>query len=278
MDNSGRVPAETVPSEAYTREYYQSHCQGYDLFKSTRGTVLPPRLSIPLTLSKLAPGMRVLDVGCGRGELLLHTREHRAVSYGLDYAKEAVLLARDTVKNATPVPSGVLWLQQANARRLPYASESFERVFLLDIVEHLYPEELDQMLAEVYRVLKHGGRAIIHTMPNLWYYRFGYPLYRVVQRLRGKKLPADPKKRWPYREVHVNEQTPLALGKSLQDAGFSARVRLIPAQDYGQESSKVMRTSMMLLSHLYPFRWVFCNDIFAVAIRPLRQHSKGETV
>ena len=225
-------------------------------------------------MTDLAPGMRILDVGCGRGELLLHTSERGALSYGLDYAKDAVLIARDTLRKATVVPNSVLELQQANARRLPYASETFERVFLLDIVEHLHPVELREVLVDIHRVLKRGGKAIVHTMPNLWYYRFGYPIYRFVEYLRGKLLPADPRERWLYHEVHVNEQTPLSLRRSLRDAGFSVRVRLIPAQTYSQESNPSIRTGMILLSHLYPFRWVFCNDIFAIATRPIESESR----
>ncbi len=57
---------------------------------------------------------------------------------------------------------------------------------------------------------------IIHTMPNTWYYKIGYPLFRFVQRLRGKHLPADPRERWGYREVHVNEQNLILLSRELQ--------------------------------------------------------------
>lgn len=276
MDDQGRAPTETVPPEMYTREYYEHHCQGHEIFKSTGGTVLPPRLRIPLGLSKLALGMRVLDVGCGRGELLLHTTERGILSYGLDYAKEAILIARDTLRSAATDPDGVLRLQQADARRLPYASQAFERVFLLDIAEHLHPQELQETFIEVYRVLKEGGKVIIHTMPNLWYYRLGYPLYRLVQKVRGRRLPANPKERWAFHEVHVNEQSPLSLRRSLRNAGFSVEVRLIPTETYTQESNRLVRTSMLLLSRIPPFRQVFCNDIFAVATRPFRRRSYDE--
>ncbi len=273
MNNRRHGSDRSVSPEFYTRDYYKSHCQGYDIFDSSQGTVLPQRLSLPLKMSDLTPGMRVLDVGCGRGELLLHTQKYKALGYGLDYAKEAVLIAKNTLKKSAGEFDAGSRLQQANARKLPYASETFDCVFLLDIVEHLYTEELCEMFAEVYRVLKQGSKAIVHTMPNLWYYRFGYPLYRLVQHLRGNHLPVNPRERWRYHEVHVNEQTPLSLKKSLQDAGFSVKIQLIPTQTHKQEDNQLIRTGMILLSHLYPFRLMFCNDIFAIATKLLKSDS-----
>jgi len=258
--------AGSVPSSAYTREYYESHCHGHQEFLESGGDVLPPRLRIPLEMGTLEPGMRVLDIGCGRGELLLHTARAGALSYGVDYAQDAVTIAREVVSRTDEVTrSRIRGVQRADACRLPYATGSFDRVFLLDVVEHLYPAELQETLCEAYRVLRPGGVAVVHTMPNLWYYRCGYPGYRLVQRLRGVHLPADPRKRWAYGHVHVNEQTPLSLRSALRRAGFSARVRLVPIQTYEYESSWLVRASMYVLTRLYPFRWVFCNDIVAVA-------------
>jgi ubiquinone/menaquinone biosynthesis C-methylase UbiE len=163
---------------------------------------------------------------------------------------------------------GRVALHRADARMLPFQSGSFDRVFLLDVVEHIAGAELGDVLGEVYRVLETGGQAVIHTMPNTWYYRFGYPVYRALQRVRGQSLPADPRDRWAYSHVHVNEQNPVRLHRALRSAGFQTRVWLKSAQRYEHESSQVLRAGMVLLTSVYPFRWVFCNDIFAVATKP----------
>ena len=62
----------SVPAEAYTKEYYKSCCQGYEEFKLSKGELLPLRLSIPLKLAQIKAGMRVVDIGCGRGEIVIH--------------------------------------------------------------------------------------------------------------------------------------------------------------------------------------------------------------
>jgi predicted SAM-dependent methyltransferase len=139
---------------------------------------------------------------------------------------------------------------------------------MLDVVEHLHPHELDTVLGEVIRILRTGGRLIVHTMPNLWYYRYGYPLYRMMQYLRGQSLPVDPRDRWPYAHVHVNEQDPKRLGRTLTLAGFRSRVWLRTTQSYAYEKNRFVRMGMEILTRWVPFRWLFCNDIFAIGTKP----------
>jgi 2-polyprenyl-3-methyl-5-hydroxy-6-metoxy-1,4-benzoquinol methylase len=258
----------SVPAEAYTREYYESCCQGYEEYKSSHGEVIPLRLYIPLKLADIKVGMNVVDIGCGRGELVINCARLGAHTWGLDYANEALLLAHQAITDEKNVSfSELMAIQQSNSRRLPFANESIDLVFMLDIVEHLYPDELSTTLDEVWRVLRPKGRLIVHTMPNLWYYRFGYPLYRFIQRLRSQKLPVDPRLRWEYSHVHVNEQDPRKLGRVLDKSRFHARIWLYPAQSYHSEHNLIIRFGMGFLTRVYPFRWIFCNDIFAIGTK-----------
>jgi cyclopropane fatty-acyl-phospholipid synthase-like methyltransferase len=254
----------SVPPEAYTRDYYESHCAGYTEFRDSKGESLPARLRVPFELAEIARGMSVLDVGCGRGEILLQASQYGAKAIGFDYAVSALKIAADAI--ATRPDAETILIHLGNAQWLPYQDNSFDRVFMLDVVEHLYPEELLQALVEARRVLRPGGRLIIHTMPNTWYYRFGYPLFRLGQRLRGKHFPADPRDRWGYKHVHVNEQNLILLRCELRTAGFRAKVWLAPIQSYAEEPSRWVRFVMRALAMIYPFRYVFCNDLLAVAV------------
>jgi len=254
-----------VPSEVYTREYYETNCQGYDEFQRTQGTIIPHRLRLPLSLAAIESGMSVLDVGCGRGEILIHASQQAAWTCGFDYAIAALEIASESI--AAHHHSDKTLIHLGNARNLPYLDDQFDRVFMLDVVEHLYPSELHEVFVEIQRVLSPTGRLIIHTMPNTWYYRFGYPIYRFVQQLRGKKLPANPRDRWGYKEVHVNEQNPIALRRALRMAGFKTKVWLRSTQSYTEEPNKYARLCMRALVTIYPFRWIFCNDLFAVATK-----------
>lgn len=261
--DSGR----SVPPEAYTRAYYESCCQGYEQFGASLGAELPERLRIPMELAQVSAGMQALDIGCGRGEIVLQCALRGARVWGLDYAAEALGLARQALAAVAPAEARTrLGIQRAEAGRLPFASGCADLVFMLDVVEHLNPQELRQALDEAWRVLRPGGRLIVHTMPNLWYYRYGYPLFRFVQRLRGRRLPLDPRDRWPFRHVHVNEQDPPRLRRALQASGFRARVWLRSTASY-DEPRWLIRKGMQLLASLWPLRLVFCNDIFAAAVK-----------
>ena len=197
MTKSSSAPS-GVPSTAYTRDYYVNCCQGYEEFISYGGLYLPQRLRIPLELASVQAGMKVLDLGCGRGELLIHCAQQGATAWGIDYASEALNLALAALQNPTLAALAErIYLLQGSVLDLPMAANEIDLVFMLDVVEHLYPAELAHTLAEIGRVLKPGGRLIIHTMPNLWYYRWGYPVYRELQRLRGETLPADPRPAGP---------------------------------------------------------------------------------
>lgn len=254
-----------IPSSAYTHDYYVNCCDGYAEFSASRGDVLPRRLQLAYELAGVRAGMHILDIGCGRGELLIHAARQGATATGLDYAAAAVAIARDAVADVqTAAPIHVL---QSSSLYLPFAENSIDCIFMLDVVEHLLPAELDQTLRESLRVLKPGGRMVIHTMPNLWYYHLGYPVYRGLQRLRGQRLPANPRERWAYHHVHVNEQTPTRLYQSVKAAGFATRVWLQSTQSYEYETNQLVRWGMTALVSVYPFRWIFCNDIFAVGVK-----------
>jgi len=267
MSKSDDLPPPAVPAEAYTREYFEQWCHGADVFRESSGKALPRRLQIPLDLAKIQPGQHVLDIGCGRGELALHCALQGAQVRSIDYASAAIELTRQVLQQTEPEVRRRIELFQADARTLPFADESIDVAFMLDVVEHLEPEELDRALREVWRVLRFGGRLIVHTMPNLWYYATGYRLYRAIQALRGVKLPADPRDRWPFKEVHVNEQTPLALWQTLRRNGFDTRVRLKSTQSYTHERNPLVRLGMTALVNLPLVKLGFCNDIFAVAVK-----------
>ena len=261
------MPTERAGSESYSEEYFLSECHGWGEYLSSGGMELPARLQAALDLGAISSGMRVLDIGCGRGEIALHCALAGAHVYALDYSIQALHLTGRILSGQPVEVRDRLHLQRADALHLPFVRDKFDRVFMLDIVEHLNHDELTAVLGEAHRVMSRDGCLVVHTMPNLWYLLYGYPVFRLVQRLRGHRLPANPRRRWSHGDVHVNEQSIRRLKRSLREVGFRAKVWLRTTEAFEREENAMVRVIMRFLASVYPFKWVFCNDIFSVAVK-----------
>lgn len=115
------------------------------------------RLTVDNALIK--PGDSVLDVGCGTGEvsLLAKTRAKAGKVYGIDPAPEMIAVARKKAarkKLDIDFRVGVI-------ESLPFPDSGIDVVTSSLMMHHL-PEDLKvRGLAEIYRVLKPGGRLLI---------------------------------------------------------------------------------------------------------------------
>ena len=82
-----------VSPDHYDQTYFLSSCEGHQEFIASEGKALSRRLSTAFAEATVEPGMRVLDVGCGRGEILRHCAQLGARAYGIDYAAAAVAMS-----------------------------------------------------------------------------------------------------------------------------------------------------------------------------------------
>jgi ubiquinone/menaquinone biosynthesis C-methylase UbiE len=258
-----------LPSSLYTEEYFRTACEGYDEFNTSEGEQLSRRLKSAFALAEVRPGMAVLDVGCGRGEILRHAAQLGADAYGIDYAEVAVNMSHQIIEGINDIAPGSTYVYQADAKKLPFPTGAFDRVLMFDVVEHLHPWELHEALLEVRRVLKPDGRFIVHTAPNIWYDRYAYPLVRGLRRLTGSgdKYPKDPRQFLVSvnEHVHVNEQSIWSMHQTLRRAGFKGRVWLeSPPQDWGTSPLDLARRFVFRAPLL---RWFFQREVFAVAAK-----------
>jgi len=103
----------------------------------------------------LAPGFRVLDIGCGTGSLtLLIKRLHPEVEVtGLDPDPKALAIAKRKAERA----GLAIQFERGFSNPLPYRDACYERVFSSLMFHHLTQDEKTATLLEVRRVLAPGG-------------------------------------------------------------------------------------------------------------------------
>lgn len=116
-----------------------------------------PFTNYPLQLTKylaekyqLQPGVRLLDIGCGRGEFLNGFIKLGIMGYGFDQS--------DLAKTNCPTAS----IEVGDIeKRLPYEDNFFDVIYNKSVIEHFYYPE--RILMEIHRILQPGGLLITMT-------------------------------------------------------------------------------------------------------------------
>ncbi len=226
-----------VDPKVYTEEYYLTDCTGYNEYKKTFGEELEIRFLEIKDYLKVTRQDKVLDIGCGRGELVYYTARQGADSYGIDYSDSAIKLA---LKLRNKKPQNVrlkMNFKKMDAKSLAFPTSFFSLVVLTDVVEHLYDEELDQVFSEIKRVLAPNGKLIIHTAPNRWFNDYGYKYYsyplstivvlawNIFRRSKYPNILHPSKLRTDSHSImHINEPTYFSLRKLYRKYKFSGKL------------------------------------------------------
>jgi len=176
------------------------------------------------------PGSRVLDLGCGTGELLEHLIKHRdCTGYGVEL-DDANLLAC--------VKRGVNVIQRNLEEGLSiFEDQSFDVVLQLETLQHL--RNAEQMLKETARVGKIG----IVSFPNFahWPNR--------LQVLFGR-MPVT--RALPYEWY----DTPNIRVGTFADFGVLARKNRLKILDsFGLQEGQVVRTAPNLMASVAVFKF-----------------------
>ncbi|MFH1056952.1 MAG: class I SAM-dependent methyltransferase [Candidatus Micrarchaeota archaeon] len=119
---------------------------------------------------RLTPDVSLLDVGCGDGSLLekLPARKKNGVDFS------PILVSRAKQRR--------LGVVQAEATKLPFENDSFDRVLSYSVLIYLSKEEAMRAVGEMKRVCKPGGLVLVGDLADKNNYeaggRIGYNLVR----------------------------------------------------------------------------------------------------
>lgn len=255
-------------------------------FIENEGEIIRPRIKRALDIAQLAPGMHILDVGCGRGEVVFYCARMGCRATGVDYSKDVVSIATKALQKMESHVSSRIAFHLGDINEIEMEPESFDRIFLLDIVEHLYDWQLSSLYKTLYRLLKQNGYLVIHTLPNRWVFTF-YAFIRFFL----PWLEEDPRGEFE-KKIHVNEQTCVSLRKLLDECGFYCNVRMeqgLLAQaewykdvvfgDRRDRFYRLLRNPVVKLAvnivSVTPLRLLLLNDIYAIAAKSEQALSKA---
>lgn len=104
--------------------------------------------------------LKILDAGCGTGRNLVHFKKIGNV-YGIDISSEALKFCRKR---------GLRNIKKASIEKIPFKDNLFDLVVCLDVFGQQEVKDKQEVLKELYRVLKPGGIIIIRTAAFNWLY------------------------------------------------------------------------------------------------------------
>jgi cyclopropane-fatty-acyl-phospholipid synthase len=122
------------------------------------------KLELVCTKLALAPGERVLDVGCGWGSFAIHAAGRHGVSVlGVTLSEPQAELARERARAAGV--DGLVEFRVADYRELN--AEPFDAISSIGMVEHVGEERIDEYARRLRGLLKPGGRLLNHGIAKL---------------------------------------------------------------------------------------------------------------
>ena len=194
------------------RTYYDDFSTTYDRARLKGGTYHAHLDDLEAAaVRRWCRGERVLEVGCGTGQIMTRVRRFAPRAVGIDLSGGMLREAK----------ARGLAVAQASATALPFHDRSFDVVFSFKVLPHI--EALDTALAEVERVLDEGGVALLEfynpmSLRGLW------------KKIRWWTVPvgAASHDRQVYTSYHSPAEARAAVGGMLEVCGAHGIVILTP--------------------------------------------------
>jgi 2-polyprenyl-3-methyl-5-hydroxy-6-metoxy-1,4-benzoquinol methylase len=193
-------------------------------------------------------GGRLLDVGCGTGDVVAVPRSRCTAIHGCDVSE--IALRKATRRGMLGVCADI------SEGALPYRTSTFDWVTCLEVIEHV--GDPLQLMREIHRVLQPAGQLIM-TTPNIRYAR------NVTRLLWRGEFPHTTTDDFVWGGGHLHYFTRRDLGGLLQRAGFATPRFLVNTKQF-ERSWKRWLLVRLLGAKIFG-EWM-CGGIVAVARKP----------
>ncbi len=97
-----------------------------------------------------------VDLGCGIGDIVALLAPRARLTVGIDLAQVNLITCRENLADTRGVG-----LALGSAERLPFRDGTVDAIIMADVIEHVV--DRDAVLAELARVLRPGGHAVLVT-------------------------------------------------------------------------------------------------------------------
>jgi len=151
-----------VDPRYYTTDYYLDEADGGFEFKQNPFK-LPKCFEQSIKTVRIKEEQSILDIGCGRGDVIYYLSTKVKKIVGVDYSEDSIRLTTKILSTLPSYLNSKIELYNMDINEILPKLGKFDIVFLLDVVEHMYPEQLEKMYNELFKHLNKGAEIIIHT-------------------------------------------------------------------------------------------------------------------
>ena len=212
------------------RKYYDSSSYYVDAksnFAHTKNRFNQYVVNNVLNIYYPAQGEKILDFGCGWGNISLTLQKKGFEVIGLDYSRVAIEICKESARSLDLDETRFICLDVTETQ---FEDNSIDVIYCADLVEHLYPGIYLGLIKEAHRILKENGKLIIYT-PNPSHILEFLKRYNIV-------LKKD--------VSHVDFKTMKVMKKTLSENGFEI-VRACFIESHLPVLNKIEKTLMNLI-------------------------------
>lgn len=211
-----------VNPKIYDRDFYERVYGNSNELTSTDFEKSKDYYKELVDIVSLNENSQVVDFGCGNGNLSFYIyKRFQSKVIGIDYSQDAISICMErlaVLKKKWGVIPVKFYCYNNDA--LP-KYKNIDVVFFCDVVEHMYDDEIDKVLAVMKKWNKIGKIDIaIHT-DNAIYLKYVRPCLNLLYIFLGYKSFSDIKKEKEVESlVHVNITNPMAFKNKMKKLGY----------------------------------------------------------
>ena len=236
----------SVPVSKYDADYYAGRYMATDKEMLNGIPAFDHIYEKAAALIEINEHDKIVDLGCGTGQMSIFLNHKFGCQVtGIDYSEIAINLSRENARKFTAQgrkldSENIKFLCLSN-QNLPNFS-GIKAVFLVDFLEHLYPEEIGPVLEKIKRWNNEGIYLIIHTDNGL-YQKFIRPV-GIFLTIHLGKVPKEELEKNKIKELegHVNVMTGKQIKRILLKNGFR-----IVKMEYPDINTEIIRRQFFVI-------------------------------